>query len=53
MTEEKLNQLVTLSNHLGDPTLDYAILGEGSPVGVEPGWALCDLRGSVLHWSMA
>ena len=30
MTEEKLNQLVTLSNRLGDPTLDYAILGEGN-----------------------
>ena len=30
MSEDILNQLVTLSNHLGDPALDYVILGEGN-----------------------
>jgi len=30
MTEDILNQLVTLSNHLGNPDLDYVILGEGN-----------------------
>ena len=31
MTEHDiLSQLVTMSNHLGDPALDYAILGEGN-----------------------
>ncbi len=30
MNEESLNQLVALSNHLGEPGLDYAILGEGN-----------------------
>jgi rhamnose utilization protein RhaD (predicted bifunctional aldolase and dehydrogenase) len=30
VSEDILNQLVTLSNHLGDPSLDYAILGEGN-----------------------
>lgn len=27
---ERLAQLITMSQHLGDPTLDYAILGEGN-----------------------
>lgn len=30
MSEDTLNQLVTLANHLGNPSLDYAILGEGN-----------------------
>jgi rhamnose utilization protein RhaD (predicted bifunctional aldolase and dehydrogenase) len=30
VSEDILNQLVTLSNHLGDPARDYAILGEGN-----------------------
>lgn len=30
MSEDILNQLITLSNHLGDPAHDYAILGEGN-----------------------
>lgn len=30
MSEYILNQLVNLSNHLGDPAHDYAILGEGN-----------------------
>ena len=30
MSEDILYQLVTLSNHLGDPALDCAILGEGN-----------------------
>ena len=30
MSEDTLNQLVTLANHLGDPSLDYVILGEGN-----------------------
>lgn len=30
MSEDILSQLVTLSNHLGDPSLDYVILGEGN-----------------------
>ena len=30
MLENSLAQLVALSNHLGDPALDYAILGEGN-----------------------
>jgi rhamnose utilization protein RhaD (predicted bifunctional aldolase and dehydrogenase) len=30
MVENSLDQLVALSNHLGDPALDYAILGEGN-----------------------
>jgi rhamnose utilization protein RhaD (predicted bifunctional aldolase and dehydrogenase) len=30
VSEDILNQLVTLSNHLGDPALDYVILGEGN-----------------------
>jgi rhamnose utilization protein RhaD (predicted bifunctional aldolase and dehydrogenase) len=30
VSEDILNQLVTLSNHLGDPALDCAILGEGN-----------------------
>jgi rhamnose utilization protein RhaD (predicted bifunctional aldolase and dehydrogenase) len=29
-TEELLSQLLDLSRHLGNPTLDYAILGEGN-----------------------
>jgi rhamnose utilization protein RhaD (predicted bifunctional aldolase and dehydrogenase) len=28
--DDVLTQLVTMSNHLGDPALDYAILGEGN-----------------------
>lgn len=30
MSEDTLSQLVSLSNHLGDPALDCAILGEGN-----------------------
>ena len=30
MSEDILNQLVTLANHLGNSSLDYAILGEGN-----------------------
>jgi rhamnose utilization protein RhaD (predicted bifunctional aldolase and dehydrogenase) len=30
MSDNILDQLVTMSNHLGDPALDYAILGEGN-----------------------
>jgi rhamnose utilization protein RhaD (predicted bifunctional aldolase and dehydrogenase) len=30
MTEDILNRLVTLSNHLGNPALDYTIMGEGN-----------------------
>ena len=30
MTHDILSQLVALSNHLGDPARDYAILGEGN-----------------------
>ena len=30
MSQDILNQLVTLSNHLGEPALDYVILGEGN-----------------------
>ena len=30
MTKDILNSLVTLSNHLGDPNLDYIIMGEGN-----------------------
>jgi rhamnose utilization protein RhaD (predicted bifunctional aldolase and dehydrogenase) len=30
MTDEILAQLVTMSNNLGDPALDYVILGEGN-----------------------
>ena len=30
MSENILAQLVTMSNNLGDPALDYVILGEGN-----------------------
>ena len=30
MSNDVLTELVTMSHHLGDPSLDYAIMGEGN-----------------------